>query len=222
MHFTNSARLRLVSMFLLSIGLLLLTACASQPSSTSGATTASATQAVAARPVNIPNQAIKDYQVAIAAMDAKQWPKAEVLLQEMQANYPQLTSVRVNLAVAYNQQQRAEEAINELEAVISDDRLVYSDAHNLLAIMYREQGQFSEAETIYREAIKRWPSEPALSRNLGILYDLYLDQPAQALAAYQQALSLMSKPDKALKRWVKQLSRRTQQQSNKAVGEPRK
>jgi hypothetical protein len=46
-------------------------------------------------------------------------------------------------------------------------------------------------------------------RNIGILYDLYLGQPAVALEHYKKYLELTSDPDPGVDRWVVDLSRRS-------------
>jgi len=84
-------------------------------------------------------------------------------------------------------------------------------ASSRLAMIKREQGDFSGAEQYYLLALKAWPGLVSAHVNLGILYDLYLGNKEDALAHYklaQKLNELASKPvNKRLKMWIVDVSR---------------
>ncbi len=183
---------------------MLLSACGSSPTKD-----ASGTINPKAAAVEVSAAAAQSYQAALTAMDKKQWDRAGQLLQQMRVTYPSLTSVQVAQAWVHWQSGKAEEAVVALQALIAEKPLYKSDAYNYLAVIYREQGQFAKAENLYKDALQIWPGDALLYKNLGILYDLYLDRSKDALTLYRQAQNLGGN-DKQLAGWIKDLERRTQ------------
>ena len=53
---------------------------------------------------------------------------------------------------------------------------------NGLGVLHRQQGQFSEAEQAYLQAIELDPGYALAYYNLAVLYDLYMQRPELALA----------------------------------------
>ena len=158
----------------------------------------------------IPEGAEQAYAQALAAIDQQDWANAESLLLAMQEQYPQLASVTSSLGWVYWQQGDSEKAISVLEPLIGNETLYKPDAYMNLALIYREQGLFKEAENVYNQAVTIWPNDADLHINAGILQDLYLGQLSKALEHYQQAQAVSSKRNKTLEGWIKDLERRTQ------------
>jgi tetratricopeptide (TPR) repeat protein len=75
-------------------------------------------------------------------------------------------------------------------------------------ILYREQGDFQAALHAYDQALTLQPDYALAHRNIGILYDLYLQQPGQALTHYKRYLELVGEDDKTVSGWVIDLERR--------------
>jgi tetratricopeptide (TPR) repeat protein len=61
------------------------------------------------------------------------------------------------------------------------------DAYINLGRLLHEAKRFAQAESLYREAIKRCGNDPMLLYNLGVLLD-DLDRRLEAVAAYEAAL----------------------------------
>jgi tetratricopeptide (TPR) repeat protein len=78
-------------------------------------------------------------------------------------------------------------------------------AYNQLGIVYRKQGRFKESDEAYTRAVQVDPSYANAYLNLGVLCDLYLQQPQRALEAFERYLSLTSAPDEKVNGWVKEL-----------------
>ncbi len=187
----------------LCVLVVLLSACGSTPSQQGSGTTNNRVKAV-----DVPDAAKNEYKSALAAIDKKDWGRAETVLQKMQASYPKLLSTKATLGWVYWQSGKTEKAIAELQAAIDTKKLYRSDAYNYLAIIYRGEGKFNQAEKLYKQAIQIWPGDAVLHKNLGILYELYLGRLTDALKYYKQAQAI-NKKDKRLNGWVKDLERRT-------------
>jgi tetratricopeptide (TPR) repeat protein len=74
-------------------------------------------------------------------------------------------------------------------------------ACNEYGLLCRKTGRFAEARAIYEKAIARFPEYYPLHRNLGILCDLYLNDPACALEHYEIYSNAMPK-DAQVTLWI--------------------
>ena len=77
-----------------------------------------------------------------------------------------------------------------------------------LGVLLREQGRFSEARDAYQQALAADAGSAAAHRNYGVLLDLYLDQPAEALAEFEKYREL-SGETQPVGNWVAELRQRT-------------
>ncbi|MFA3793127.1 tetratricopeptide repeat protein [Aliiglaciecola sp. SL4] len=80
-------------------------------------------------------------------------------------------------------------------------------AHNRLAKVFREMGDFAQAEQHYQYAIQSYPAYDNAYLNLGILYDLYLGKKQQALENYELYQALQDKPKRQVRGWIADLKR---------------
>ncbi|MFC3121465.1 tetratricopeptide repeat protein [Agaribacter flavus] len=100
-------------------------------------------------------------------------------------------------------------------------------ACNRLAHLMRKQGNFAQALSLYNRAIAAVPSDAGSYRNRGILYDLYIQDKAEALEDYKRyhallehqrqervsekpLLKAIDKDIKQVKGWLLDLSRQLQ------------
>jgi len=157
--------------------------------------------------VTVSPEVARVFAAATRAMEQQQWARAEPLLQGLAAQNAHLSGVWLNLGFVYRAQgdnQRAEQAFNQAIAANHTNL----DAYNALAILQREAGDFAAAESNYLKALSIWPWHADSQKNLGILYDLYMDRGADALAHYQAYQTLVGDSDKTINSWLADLQRR--------------
>jgi len=76
-----------------------------------------------------------------------------------------------------------------------------------LAVALRRQGDFPGAEQHYLSCLEERPDYGAAYLNLGILYELYLGRPTDALDAYRRYQALAGAPDTRVAGWMQQIER---------------
>ena len=79
---------------------------------------------------------------------------------------------------------------------------------NQSAIALRQQGQFDKAEKAYQEAIAADANNSVAILNLGILYDLYLNDTKQAMELYTRYLAMHPEGDAEVSKWMTELKNR--------------
>jgi cellulose synthase operon protein C len=117
----------------------------------------------------------------------------------------QLAAARVSLEAG-----RTAEALPMLEAALGLDP-ANAEGQNRLGIAYRRLGRFNDARAAYERAIAVDASMSAPHRNLGVLLDLYLAQPAPALQRYEQYERLAGGADPEAAAWLAELRARMNQ-----------
>jgi tetratricopeptide (TPR) repeat protein len=75
-----------------------------------------------------------------------------------------------------------------------------------LGLAYRSTGRFTLAEQAYRSALAADPVYGPALLNLGVLLDLYLQQPAAALEQYQSYQATLAEPDAQVANWIREVS----------------
>ena len=80
--------------------------------------------------------------------------------------------------------------------------------HNAAGIGWRQSGRFVDARAAYETAIAADPSRPEAECNLGILLDLYQDDPAGALPHYERCQALSGGADAKVAGWLAELRTR--------------
>ena len=77
-----------------------------------------------------------------------------------------------------------------------------------LAIVLRRQGEFRAADEAYAEALELSPDYARAWRNRGVLLDLYLQEPEEALVHYERYAELTGGSDKQVEKWIAELKMR--------------
>jgi Flp pilus assembly protein TadD len=126
----------------------------------------------------------------------------------------QFTAARESLEAERNEEAR--------EMLLAATRLDPTNPAGLnrLGIAERRLGHFAEARAAYERAIAADPGYAAPERNLAVLLDLYLGEPAQALAHYERYQSLSGDVDPQVAAWLVELRTRLGQVSRTAEVQP--
>lgn len=143
------------------------------------------------------------FQHAVTRMKDKDYGGAILLLKKVIARSPGVTAPYIDIALAYEHLDKLKKAEKNLKTAL---RLVpdHPVASNEYALLLRKTGHFTEARTVYEKTLKAFPEYLPAHRNLGILCDLYLNDPKCALEQYE--IYSKAKPaDKQIKIWIADL-----------------
>jgi Flp pilus assembly protein TadD len=196
---------------LLPLVLVLLAGCSSNPGRP--AVTAPASAA-------IPSPATQDeYRQAITLMRAEQWQDASRLLETITVRQPGLSGPWLNLGISRVKTGDLDTAETALRKAI-EVNTHNIDAYNQLGILYRYQARHEEARVAYETALGIAPDTPDIHWNLGILNDLYLDNPVLALQHYEHYQQLTATDDRQLQAWIDDLRTRTRKDTITAEARP--
>ena len=113
---------------------------------------------------------------------------AEALLRRALELAPEFGAARANLATLLYKQNRATEALAELDVLIPDDPTNVGHA-NLKAASLAKLGGFTEAIALYREVLTRVPDQPKVWMSLGHMLKT-VGQLDDGVAAYRSALAI--------------------------------
>ncbi len=81
-------------------------------------------------------------------------------------------------------------------------------AYDQLGILYRKSGRFEDAQAAYEQAIATAPDYAPAHLNLGVLHDLYLQQPDPALQQYVLYQKLAAAPLPQVQQWIAEVKTR--------------
>ena len=189
------------------VSILLLAACAGQAvKSPDSELSRVPAEPVFVRPVVVPERGAEELLRAISLLREANFRQAEVNLEEIVRVRPDIPEASFNLAWVKYQLKKYPEAIAALRSALllrpGDVR-----ALGLLALCHREMGRFVEAEAVYLAALTMQPNSSLLLLNLGVLYDLYLFKPQQALVYYRSYQRLQKVPDTKVAGWIALMER---------------
>ncbi len=146
------------------------------------------------------------FHYALEAMKQGRSEEAERELVILTREHPELAGPWANLCIIYGNSGRLDDAERACrEALRRNPDL--NAARNQLGIIYRRKGRFEEARGIYQEALEREPDNARVCYNLGVLFDLYLQDNVLAIQYYRRYLELTGNKDKKVKRWIAQLNK---------------
>ncbi len=152
---------------------------------------------------------LQHYRQALADLAAGSYSAAEKVLDQLIRVRPELAGLHFNRGLLYARTKRPEKALSEQQQAIKlKPRL--APAYNQIGILKRQSGQFDAAEKAYRNALRIDENYANAELNLGILLDLYRQQPAQALEHYQRFQALQQEADASVHQWITNLTQRLQ------------
>jgi cellulose synthase operon protein C len=183
------------------------------PPANAGAT-ATTTPAVLPPPMPVASgRANTDFARALGMMRGGDATQAILEFQVMTQSYPELPGPYTNLGLLYrktNQLTESEAALQKATERAGWDAATWTE----YGVTLRHAGKFAEARTAYESALQANPSFAPAHRNLGVLLDLFLDDPVTAQAELETYKSL-SGEDKPISGWIAELRAR-----NKVPGKP--
>ena len=147
-----------------------------------------------------------DFERAVAMMNDGNNEKAIELLTRVIERSPNVTAPYIDIAMVYMRTGKAEPAEQHLKTALAlvPDHPVASNEYGLLL---RRGGRFKEAREIYEKALASFPGYLPVHRNLGILCDLYLNDPECALKQFE-VYSEGAPADGQVKIWIAELRMR--------------
>jgi len=127
------------------------------------------------------------YEQALVALKAGRYPEAERMLRTVASREPELAGPYANLGIVYVRLGRSAQAIEALQQAIrlNPDRAAY---YNELGMVFRREGKFDDARRQYAKALDADPEYANAHLNIGILYDLYLQDVEKAMRRIQGRL----------------------------------
>ncbi len=191
---------------ILLLAALLLAAC----SSTSEKKTPLQTPAETNR---LDNEIKHEFQQALVLMQARKLSQAAEKFHDLINRYPRMTGAWANLGLIYmktGKWNKAKHALQQALTLNADIAPIY----NYLGLVNRNLGLFQQAEHAYKKAIEVDSAYASAWLNLGILYDIYMNKPAQALPQYEHYQQLGNHADDKVHKWIVELNRRLAKQSN--------
>jgi Tfp pilus assembly protein PilF len=148
-----------------------------------------------------------EFERAVAMMNDGKNEEAIELLTKVIERSPGSTAPYINIAVAYmriGKPEPAERYLNTALGLVPDHPV----ASNEYGLLLRRSGRFKEAREVYEKAIASYPEYLPAHRNLGILCDLYLNDPACALKQFEIYSEGMP-ADAQVKIWIAELRMRS-------------
>jgi len=142
----------------------------------------------------------RDFDRAVAMLKDQDYGQAIDLLEKVIKQSPGVTAPYIDIAIAYQRIGKPEQAEEHLKTALK----LFPEhpvACNEYGLLYRKTGRFAEARAIYEKAIASFPEYYPLHKNLGILCDLYLNDPACAFEQYE-IYSKATPEDAQVKLWI--------------------
>ncbi len=157
-------------------------------------------------PRSYPARAVAEYGRAVELANRGELTEAELEFGQLAAAYPDFAGPQINIGLLRRKAGNLEAAEQALR-LATERNPGSAAAWTELGVTLRMRGQFEAAAAAYRRALGADPNHAAAHRNLGVVLDLYLDRPAEALAAFERYREL-SAEDRQLSGWIAELRQR--------------
>ena len=182
-----------------------LTACASAPATRPQTPTAAAAAPapLASVPAHIERSAMPRFRAALQLMNS-QPQDAQKAFAALAREYPMLSGPLTDLGILQARNRQPKAALASFKRAIEANPL-NAVALNWCGTLYKEAGDFTQAEQFYLKALTAKPDYAAATLNLGILYEVALARPAEALNQYRRYQQLAGRNDLVIAAWIKEL-----------------
>lgn len=165
----------------------------------------------------IDKDAVTGFIAARKALKNNQLKEADQRLEQVIAADPTLAGpwvLRGDIAVQNNDPTTA---LAHYRKALSVNKFNVN-AYLPLAKLLREQGDFIAAQNVYAQALGVWKDFPEAHLNLGVLYDIYLNDPLQAQQHMEAYQFLQGTDEPTVARWLEELRARTGIAPNLYIG----
>jgi tetratricopeptide (TPR) repeat protein len=188
-------------LFACAVGLL--HGCAGGPVAPDGGASAHAPSAVSAGMQS-------EFKRALELMSAGNFPEAVPVLEGIVAKNDRLPGAQINLGIACmniggkEYYEKAEKALLRAIQISSKEAVAYNE----LGLLYRKTGRFDESKKAYRQAIALDSDYTMPYLNMGILCDIYLQDPVCAIEYFEKYKLLVPAEAQKTEGWLTELKRR--------------
>jgi tetratricopeptide (TPR) repeat protein len=159
-------------------------------------------------PLPAPSAAMQaDFQRVYDLANAGKNTDAELELQQFQLRHAGYVAPAIDLGLLARQDGKLTDSEASLRFATQLDG-TSSVAWDELGITLRSEGKFSDAREAYQHAITADDSFAPAHRNMGVLLDLYIGDPAAAIPEFERYKALTSE-DKPVSTWIAELRTRT-------------
>jgi tetratricopeptide (TPR) repeat protein len=154
-----------------------------------------------------PDAAQNQFTKGVHLLEKGQTEEARFVFEKLRDDYPKISVFYVNLGVTYKRLGLLPEAITSYQRALEIDRGDAAIYYNM-GIALREAGEFRKAEQSYKTALVIFPDFMDAHYNLAVLYDLYLNQPNEAIEHYRRYLELGGGSLDEVQIWIAALQKR--------------
>ena len=141
------------------------------------------------------------FKAALDMLKQGQAPEAEVALTSLVKDFPQYSGPLTELGLIYAKSKRFDLAASAFAKATANNPQ-NAVAYNWQGILFREANNYVRAEQAYQRAISTDSNYANAHLNLGILYDVYLKRPKDALEQYKEYQRLGGADDLRVLVWV--------------------
>ncbi|MBN1379180.1 MAG: tetratricopeptide repeat protein [Gammaproteobacteria bacterium] len=164
-------------------------------------------------PVPISAAQRNDFNQALGFMKKEQYEKALPLLEGIYKENDSMPGTNINLAIAYMKlaDEDDKESLTKAENALT--KAIEINPRNEVAqfqlgLLYRKTGRFELSRKAYEQALKVNRNYAMAHYNLGILCDIYLQQPKCAIEHFENYQKLVPQDAKQVGMWLSDIRRR--------------
>lgn len=149
------------------------------------------------------------WNAALALLQQGKVAAAEAAFEALLVRQPRLAGAYVNLGLLAEQVKDPEKALRHYQKAVEINP-ANEAALVQMALLNQARGKFREAEIALLKAEAVNSNSAVVQYNLGVLYELYLQDAGLAVKHYRRYVKLSSSDDKALvERWILLLERKS-------------
>ena len=146
------------------------------------------------------------FKAALELMKQNQPQDAEAALTDLVKDFPQFSGPLTDLGIIYAKSKRLDLAASAFAKAV-DKNSQNATALNWQGMLYREARDYPRAEQAYKKSLAINNDYATAHLNLGILYDVYLKRPTDALPHYKDYQRLGGADDLRVLVWVAEIEK---------------